>query len=147
MTPPLRVFTGRYANPHVARSGLTPVGISRYSPRFRLPYKLASNIYDLAPTPAMLQIAKGENGRALFTAAYQARLNVIGVDEIVRQLQAAQGNDTGVVLLCYEDVVGGEHWCHRLLLGAWLKEHTGLAVTELFDPGKKAARKKATPDP
>jgi hypothetical protein len=111
-----------------------------------LGYELKATLYDLAPTPAMLQIAKGENGRALFVAAYRARLDAIGAHEIVQQLTAAQGGDAGIILLCYEDTTSGEHWCHRLLLGEWLRD-AGLVVTELPDPGKKAARKKATPDP
>jgi hypothetical protein len=147
MTQHLQLFTGRYANPNVAGSGLTPVGITRYRPRFRLPYELEMNLYDLAPTPTMLQIAKRENGRERFIAAYHARLDAIGVHEIVQQLTAAQGNASGVVLLCFEDLTIGENWCHRLLLGEWLRERAGLVVTELPDPGKKAARRKATPDP
>lgn len=143
----LRIFTGRYSNPNVPESGLMPVGITRYPPRFRLAFELKANLYDLAPTPEMLQIAKEEHGRDRFIAAYRARLNRIGVDDVLRQLRGVQGDGAGVVLLCYEDLTTGEHWCHRLLLGEWLREHAGLVVTELPDPGKKAARKKATPDP
>ena len=143
----LRIVTSRYSNPHVPESGLTPVGITRYPPRFRLAYELKANLYDLAPTPEMLQIAKGENGRERFTTAYRARLDAIGVHDIVQQLTAAQGTNTGLVLLCYEDVTTGEHWCHRLLLGEWLREQAGLVVAELPDVGKKPARKKPTPEP
>jgi hypothetical protein len=146
MKEQLQLFTARYSNPNVAPSRLAAVGITRYPPRFRLPYELKANLYDLAPTPEMLQIAKGEDGRERFIVAYLTRLNRIGADEIVRQLRGMQGDVSGIVLLCYEDVTTGEHWCHRLLLGEWLREHAGLMVTELPDPGKKAARKKPTPD-
>jgi len=143
----LRIFTSRYSNPRVSKSGLTPVGITRYPPRFRLAYELKANLYDLAPTPEMLQMAKGENGRERFTTAYRARLDAIGVHDIVQQLTAAQGANAGLVMLCYEDVTTTGHWCHRQLLGEWLRAHAGLVVVELPDLGKKPSRRKATPDP
>ena len=140
----LRIFTSRYSNPNVPESGLILVGITRYPPRFRLAYELKANLFDLAPTPEMLQVAKEGNGRARFATAYLARLNRIGVAEIIRQLHGVQGDGSGLVLLCYEDVTTGEHWCHRLLLGDWLREHARLVITELPDPGKKTGRKKTS---
>ena len=145
MTDGLNVATGRYGNPEVATCGRVPVGITRYPPKFPLRYELKMNLYDLAPSPALLQLAKGENGREKFIAAYTERLNSIGGAEIVRQLRCAQGDSGGVILLCYEDVTTGENWCHRLLLGAWLKEHAGLDVEEIHDEGRKDAKKKPNP--
>ena len=137
----LRIFTGRYSNPGVAACRLVPVGITRYPPRFRLAYELKANLYDLAPTTEMLQIAKEEHGRDRFTTAYLARLDRIGAVEILRQLRGMQGDRIGVVLLCYEDLTIRENWCHRLLVGQWLLGHAGLMVPELPDLGKAVRRK------
>jgi hypothetical protein len=131
-----QVATSRYSNPNIATSGLVPIGITRYPPRFKLGYKLRATLYDFAPTAEMLQLAKQPDGRDRFTEAYLGRLETIGPASILAQLEAMQGKASGVVLLCYEDVTDNEAWCHRLLLGHWLRQHAGLDVRELPDPGK-----------
>ncbi len=141
MTRPLRVFTSRYSNPFLVESGLEPVGITRYPPRFRLAYELKANLYDLAPTLEMLQIATEENGRDRFSIKFWARLDRIGVDQILGQLRAMQGDGDGVVLLCYEDVRILDQWCHRQLVSHWLHAHARLLAPELHDPSEKARRK------
>jgi hypothetical protein len=136
----LRVATSRYGNPNIAEAGFVPVGITRFPPRFKLRYELRANLYDLAPTPEMLQLAKQPGGRDRFSEAYLDRLTTIGVDSILPQLEAMQGEATGVVLLCFEDVTDGEAWCHRLLLGHWLHQQVGMDARELPDPGKASKR-------
>lgn len=133
--------TSRYSNPNVATSGLVPIGITRFPPRFKVGYELRANLYDLAPTREMLQIARQPGGRDRFTAAYLARLAAIGPQLILDELKAMVGDADGLVLLCFEDVTDGESWCHRQLIGKWLWEHVGLNVTELPDPGKLSKRR------
>jgi hypothetical protein len=141
------VTTSRYSNPNVVTSGLVPIGITRFPPRFKLGYELRANLYDLAPTSEMLQIARQPGGRDRFTDAYLARLAAIGPQMILDELKAMVGDADGLVLLCYEDVADGESWCHRLLLGEWLCEHAGLKVTELPDPGKLSKRRSRGNEP
>jgi hypothetical protein len=138
------VLTARYANPNIAASGLVAVGITRYPPRFPLSYALKANLYDLAPSPALL--ARGRAGTlapGAFDAMFEQQLDLLGATEIIRQLAAIQGSTDGVVLLCYEDVTQGES-CHRRMLAAWLKDKAGLFVPELEDPGRAA---KKAPNP
>jgi hypothetical protein len=146
VTEHLRLFTARYANPSVATSGLVAVGISRYSPRFPLPYEIAARLYDLAPSAELLAKAKKNLPREDFLQEYEGQLTRIGLQDILRQLATVQGGARGVVLLCFEDLTSGGS-CHRTMLADWLTRMGGIAVTELSDPGKKPVRRKATPDP
>jgi hypothetical protein len=144
----VRVATSRYGNPNVATSGLVPIGITRFPPSFKLGYELRATLYDLAPTPEMLQLATQPGGRDRFSEAYLDRLTAIGPESILTQLEAMQGEATGVAVLCYEDITDGESWCYRLLLGEWLREQAVLEVTELPDPGKLSKRRsRSTPTP
>lgn len=139
MTP--HIFTGRYSNPNVPASGLIPVGITRYPPRFRLAYELKATLYDLAPTAAMLTRWKQGTTIEAFLAEYEAQLEQVGIEQILGQLVAMQGVARGIVLLCYEDVAAGES-CHRRMLAEWLKRRVGIVAPELPDPGRNRAGKK-----
>jgi len=109
---------------------LVPLGITRYRPRFPLPYTLKANLLDLAPSAALLaQSKRGTVTPKRFDAEYLRRLERVGETEILRQLASAQGTAAGVILLCFENVVAGER-CHRRTLADWLQRKTGLAVDE-----------------
>jgi hypothetical protein len=139
----LHVFTSRYSNPNVATSRLAAIGITRYPPRFRLAYQLKANLYDLAPSAALFAKSKEGLSRDGFLLEYERQLAQVGLEDILRRLAGVQGNAPGVVLLCYEDLSSGQV-CHRTLLADWLKRIGSIAVSELPDPGRKAARKTAT---
>lgn len=141
----LQLFTARYSNPYLVGSGLVPVGITRYPPRFPLPFKLKANLYDLAPTAELLARAKQGLPREVFLQKYEEQLDRLGLQTILRQLEALQGDAKGLVLLCYEDLRSGES-CHRRMLADWLKRVGGIVAMELLDPGKKGGRKRAAPD-
>ncbi len=119
------------------------MGITRYPPRFRLAYELEANLYGLAPTASMLAARKAGGALEAFVAEYESLLQQVGITGILQQLTAIQGNASGVVLLCYEDLTAGEA-CHRTILGEWLKRTAGIVVPELPDPGRKSPRKRAT---
>lgn len=145
MNEHLRLFTGRYSNPNIIGSGLMVVGITRYPPRFRLAYELKANLYDLAPSAALLAKAKDGLRQEDFLAEYERQLARLGLEDILKQIVGLQGGARGVVLCCYEDVTSGQV-CHRTMLADWMKRIGGIVVLELPDPGKKTKREKATPD-
>jgi hypothetical protein len=124
------VATSAYRSaPLITHSGLAPVRITRGGPRFRLGYRLAASVMDLAPTREMLRI----EDEAAFSLAYRARLDEIGVNALgARFTEVARATGTsGVVLLCFEDIVGQEEWCHRRIFAQWWEERTGQIVPEL----------------
>jgi uncharacterized protein YeaO (DUF488 family) len=127
----LRVYTSRYQNPNVASEGRVAYGITAYPPRFPLKFKLSGNLQDLAPTREMLRgyMAKRLNDET-FRQQYIARLNALGADQVKAILTEAQGEASGIVLLCFEDVHAGQT-CHRSDLARWLQEHLGLVVDEM----------------
>jgi len=137
------VWTSRYGNPKIAGAGFVPVGITRGAPRFALGYELRANLYDFAPTYAMMKMADGEHGRAAFTQAMRERLDALGPLRAREQLEAMQDGEAGIVLLCYEDLTQPGQWCHRQIVAAWLDEQLGLTVQELEDPGQ--VKKKPSP--
>jgi uncharacterized protein YeaO (DUF488 family) len=141
----LHLLTARYSNPFLAGSGLVSVGITRYPPRFPLAYELKANLYDLAPSASLLARAKKGLPREEFLQEYEHHLDRVGLQNILRQLAALQGDACGLVLLCYEDLRSGES-CHRTILADWLKRVGGITAMELIDPGDKGERKKVALD-
>lgn len=134
MAHSLRIFTGRYSDPAIAGAGLVPLGITRYRPRFPLPYALKANVSALAPSAALLARAKsGAVTPAQFDAEYVRGLERVGTAEILRQLASLQGTAAGVILLCFENVLIGER-CHRLTLASWLERRAGIKVDEFTTP-------------
>lgn len=128
------IYTSRYGNPNVLKSRAVAVGITRYPPRFDLPYPLVANLYALAPTTAMLERWRsgGSDRDELFARAYLVQLNELGAERILRMIQ---GFGDEVVVLCYEDLGQPGEWCHRRLLASWLNEHVGVVIDEFPDPG------------
>lgn len=140
----MRVWTSRYSNPQLAvDKDITPIGITRYPPRFPLRYELAGNISLLSPTPAMLSITRNDPSQAAreaFTDAYLASLRALGLPRALRMLEGLSHTEN-VVVLCFEDIRMPGEWCHRQLFAGWLIEETGWAVDELFDPSDPRRRR------
>ncbi len=123
------VWTSRYTNyGGILESGLAPIRVTLGAPRFKLPYKLAGNIPQLAPTRATFT-----SPSHLFEGLYRAQLNELGVGAIRLLLDEAEAEaGRGLVLLCFEDVEKlGEHSCHRRQFAAWWREQTGEVIAEL----------------
>lgn len=128
---PPQLFTARYQNPNLAEHPAGKVRITLTGPRFRLPYKLAGSIMQLAPTWSMMhkperefaqlyvQLLEQRGGIHFFARRFEAIANDAGVDELV--------------LLCWEDLRKPGAWCHRRILAAWLEDQTGQVVEELAD--------------
>lgn len=120
------VATSRYqAGDLIRASGLRPVGITRGSPRFDVPYR-ADLTYErrLAPERWMLEALKTEpveSRHATFESRYCDQLQHIGYRGVVAMIDACvrDGRFPGVVLLCFEDVHAGQP-CHRRILADWL---------------------------
>jgi hypothetical protein len=127
-----RIFTSRYSNPALQTGECACVGITRYPPRFDLPYELVANLYCLAPTTGMLRVAKRPGGGEQFVRLYRERLDALGVDRVI-QLIRAFNDGRDVVLLCFEDLRDGTSRCHRRMLAEWIHERLGLMIDELPD--------------
>lgn len=131
--PPLPLFTGRYRTfrPEFG----VPVRITVGAPRnFRHSYDQA---LALAPYELMRPPYKGIDDIDIETRVYRARL-ATHEDDILAQLEelAAKYSGQAAVLLCYEDVLGGQA-CHRRWAAEWLGERFGWDVPEI-DPARDA---------
>src|SRR5688572_15965646 len=88
----LQLFTSRYGNPSIAKSGLVPVSIARYFPRFRLPYRIDATFGEVAPTARMLARRKsGSLSLQGFACEYEVQLATLGLTRIVDRLEHLQG--------------------------------------------------------
>ena len=121
------LFTSRWSNRALGGLACQPVGISRGTPRFPLPYKYLK-VRELAPDNATW----AEKDAEAFRLSYERQLGEIGADAILARLERVSGG-LPVVLLCFEDVTQPGAWCHRIMLGEWLTER-GVRVSEL-EPG------------
>ena len=102
------------------------ISIARYAPRgtpagFRV-YKR------LAPGPWFNKVSKPEYERLYF-----AQLQLLDPVKVSDDLHAlADGVEP--VLLCWErkaDIAAGKTWCHRHMVGTWLRQHFHVDVEEL----------------
>jgi hypothetical protein len=137
----LRLWTSRWANRGLAHLDLVPVGISRGTPRFPVPYR-----YRLARLLAPSRTTFALRDDEVFERSYVAGLEEIGVDRIadlLRKISAEEGGKN-LCLLCYENVHNGEV-CHRRMFARWFEARTGIAVPELKNCG--ASRKRQDPQP
>lgn len=137
------IFTSRYANPELKSGKYTVVGITRGAPKFRLAYRLAGNIMDIAPPGYLFN----ENDRARFTPRYFKHMDRVGVQNIYSVLRHYELLGKPVVLCCYEDVRNPRDWCHRLVFAEWWKARTGEVIEELPDPSPNKWAKPKEPEP
>ena len=102
------------------------ISIARYAPRgtpagFRV-YK------PLAPGPWFNKVSKPEYERLYF-----AQLELLDPVKVSGDLHAlADGVEP--VLLCWErkaDITAGKAWCHRHMVGTWLRQHFHVDVEKL----------------
>lgn len=122
--------TSRYQSSQlIAHSGLAAVRITRGAPRFRLGYGLAGSILELAPGRELLRVTD----ETAFTSSYREQLDAVGVHALAGRFAGVQeaSGATGLVLLCFEDVVGRQEFCHRRVFADWWAERTGERVPEL----------------
>lgn len=124
--------TSRYANRSIADTKLIPIGITAGNPRFRLSYRLATNLRLLAPSRAWFDLADDE-----FERHYLHKLDEQGVDMIAAELRETfethrTSEHDGLVLLCFEDLAVPGAFCHRRLFASWFERETGQPVPELM---------------
>jgi hypothetical protein len=125
----LKLATSRYSNAELIRSsGLGAVRISIGHPRWKLSYPLVGICRDLMPTRPMLKLEIEP-----YRAMYLDRLEAVGVEAIVKELETIQREHApqGLVLLCFEDLTKPGEWCHRTMFARWFEEKTGNEVPEL----------------
>ena len=123
------IYTSRFSNPELISGKYTVVGIVRGIPRYKLKYKLAGNILDIAPPRALVNVYD----RDLFTSPYMEHLDRVGIDLITQKLEKFTAMGKDVVLCCYEDVRKPNEWCHRLVFAEWWLKQTGQTIPELVD--------------
>lgn len=116
-----------------------PVGITAYPARWRLPYRVAARLPDLAPERAWLRVLDDE-----FDRLFLGKLDRIGPEAIAEQLQrvAAEHDAARLVLLCFE---APAEPCHRRLLAEWWTARTGQDVPELVEQTDEAPAPPAGP--
>ncbi|MDP9437463.1 MAG: DUF488 domain-containing protein, partial [Actinomycetota bacterium] len=114
----VEVYTSRWANRELAHLRCQPVGISRGTPRFPLPYRYRI-VRELAPSREMFGLEPRE-----FEAAYKAGLEEIGLETIVERLEGISREAGGLplVLLCFEPA---GLFCHRRTLAECLRAKIG----------------------
>jgi hypothetical protein len=105
-----------------------PVATSIGRPRFPIDYEPTEEIGLLKPFGLFGKDLSDEE----FRAAYRERLDKTGVDKLQRVFHAISRKHEGsrLVLLCFEDVLGGQS-CHRRAFADWWTERTGQTVPEL----------------
>jgi uncharacterized protein YeaO (DUF488 family) len=132
--PRLGLMTSRYgATDLIAASGASPVGISLWGVRFRIPYTISARVKELTPdSKALKSLRKEEIGWDEFEADYIAKLDDFGPDMIRERLEslAVELGNAKLVLLCFENVHEGQQ-CHRRTFARWFEERTGQPVPEL----------------
>jgi hypothetical protein len=124
----LKLATSRYQERDlIIASGLAPVRITLGAPKFDLGYELAGEIPELAPSRRIFGLPWEH-----FEPAYLEQLEHVDWPDIERRLGAivASRGAPGGVMLCFENVLAGEH-CHRRLVAEWIEDQTGLVVPEL----------------
>lgn len=121
----MELFTARYTDyvPHWGVAVRTSVGLPHSWRHGQLEHVRRLTPYGLLHV----------TDRAEFTHLYIARLERAGADAIRARLEGI--SDTHdcrpLVLLCFEDVRRPGVWCHRTILGAWLRDRLGIEVPEL----------------
>lgn len=124
-----QIFTSRFTNPELQTGKYTAVGIVRGLPRFKLKYKLAGNVIQIAPPRYLFN----ENRRIIFTEKYFIYMDKQGIGAIQNLLDYYLCQEKDVVLCCYEDVRIPDEWCHRLVFAEWYEKETGIRIKELQD--------------
>lgn len=116
-----KIYTSSFTNPELRSGDYTEVGIVRGLPKFRLSYRLAGNILDIAPPGYLFRVYDREE----FIPPYMKHLDKIGVEKISAQIQDFQALGKDIVLCYYEDVRKPNEWCHRLVFAEWWLRETG----------------------
>jgi hypothetical protein len=109
--------------------------ITRFPPRWKLPYELAGSVMILDPTWQDWKLAKGGGSAATFVDSYTARIDTLGANTIETALESLGLSGT-LVLLCFESLAGipseeQRFICHRRAFADWWMVQTGDPVPEL----------------
>lgn len=133
------LYVSRFSNPELKSGKYTAVRISLGSPKWPLGYTVAGELKDLMPFGLLGKYDSYED----FERAYFQRLNQIGVDRILYQLNRFTFAGRNTVLLCFEDIRCEGEWCHRTAFAKWWLMQTGEIVDELPDPSAPRKPKQA----
>ena len=138
----MAIYTSRFSNPALRRASYATVRIALGTPKWDLGYRLDGELNDLMPFGLLNKFEDYDS----FKRAYFQRLDRVGVEKILRELQRFESSGLPTVLLCYEDVrKGDDNWCHRTAFAEWWLKRTGEVIEELPDPTTVAAPKAPKP--
>lgn len=113
-----KIFTSYFGQlKSLAKNGIIPISIARYSPGYYKGYTLL----EVAPTGAMLKMDE-----EAYRRAYAEILRHVDANKLLRAIEGI-GRGRNVALLCYEKP--GE-LCHRRLLAEWIQKSVGVEVAE-----------------
>ena len=117
----MKIYTSYFANlKKLQESGIVPIGIALYPPKW---FK-GHFIKQLAPYSYMLSDSITEEKYIrLYKEGVLRHLSASNIKSHIERL----AKDCDVALLCYEKP---EDFCHRHIVADWLRENTGIEVTE-----------------
>lgn len=120
-----QLYTSYWSNRDLSRLNVVPVGISRGTPRFPVPYRYRQARL-LAPSRETFAIRSDEE----FERAYVAGLEEIGAQKIADLLLRISREEGGkpLALLCFER---DRKDCHRGQFARWFRIKTGQEVPEM----------------
>jgi hypothetical protein len=127
------LYTARYRAESLFSLGeLVAVRCSQEPPIIPLPYPLEEVAELLVPPVG----AFGDSPK--LAESYWRALERVGLEEIAGELAgiSQRHDDKPLVLVDYEDLQKG-HGSHRVVVAAWLEEHTGHPVYELTNDGER----------
>lgn len=123
------LYTSRYSNKKLVEVDGAKIPISRGFPKWPLGFPVTNAIMELAPSWQQMQMENREEVIPL----YRAKLEKLGLKQVLLLIYRAIGKEENGILLCYEDVRKEGVWCHRTILADWLREN-GIEIEEIEKP-------------
>lgn len=120
----MKIYTSYFAQTKkLATLDIVPIGIARYAPKW-----FSGDSYKhIAPTSKMFKMTYRE-----YVKAFNTILAGLDPKEVVNDLRRLSGGKD-IALLCYEKP---DDFCHRHLVGKWLKDSLGIEIVELNNEDK-----------
>jgi hypothetical protein len=123
----MMIYSSWYGNKEIATTGIFPVGISLYPPRWKTAFKVRYRIRDIAPTQDMLEMEYGPYFRRYIKQL--EGLDIVKLQKNFKEISANGAHD--IVLLCFEDINKEGEWCHRRMFAEWWHKKTGQKIEEI----------------
>lgn len=125
----MRIYTSYFGNSKkLQQAGIKVIGISLYPPR----WFNGISLKQVAPTKSIL-FANGQTQED-YTRRYRSEvLSQQDMQQFLKTVEQASGGQD-VALCCYEKP---EDFCHRHILADWIREKSGIEISEYGYTPKK----------